>query len=129
MIYQAILLVSCLLLVAFGVERLSKITGIPAVVVMIAMGLLGRPILESAGVGLGGVHAAVSVLGTVGLVLIVLEGAFDLQLRRDRLRTASQAFASAVLGLAAWCVFLPWRASGLWTCPRFLLFCWQCRFP
>lgn len=112
MIYQAILLVSCLLLVAFGVERLSKITGIPAVVVMIAMGLLGRPILESAGVGLGGVHAAVSVLGTVGLVLIVLEGAFDLQLRRDRLRTASQAFASAVLGLAAWCVFF--TVAGVW---------------
>lgn len=105
MTYQAILLVSCLLLLAFGVERLSKSTGIPAVVVMIVMGLLGRPILESSGVELEGIHAAVSVLGTVGLVLIVLEGAFDLQLRRDRLRTASQAFVSAVLGLTAWCGF------------------------
>lgn len=112
MTYQAILLVSCLLLVAFGVERLSKSTGIPAVIVMIGMGLLGKPLLASFGVELGGIHAAVSVLGTVGLVLIVLEGAFDLQLRRDRLRTASQAFVSAVLGLVAWAALF--SAMGVW---------------
>lgn len=50
MTYQAILLVSCLLLVAFGVERLSKSTGMPSVVVMIAIGMISKPLLTSAGV-------------------------------------------------------------------------------
>lgn len=124
MTYPAILLFSCLLLVAFGVERLSQRTGVPAVVVLIAMGILGKPLLEAADLGLGSIDAAVSLLGTVGLVLIVLEGAFDLQLRRERWRTASLAMVSAALGLLVWCGFfavMAWVGLGLSPFDAFLV--------
>lgn len=98
---QAILLVSCLLLAAFGVERLSRLAGIPAVVVLIGIGAAGKPLLAAAGVTLEGVNAAVPVMGTVGLILIVLEGAFDLQLKRAGLRLSLLALLSASLGLLA----------------------------
>lgn len=124
MTHQAILLVSCLLLVAFGVERLSQRTGVPAVVVLIAIGVLGKPLLETSGLVLGGIDLAVSLLGTVGLVLIVLEGAFDLQLQRQRLRPACLALVSATLGLLVWCGYfalLSYWALGLSPFHAFLL--------
>ena len=62
MTYQAILIVSCLLLTAFGVERLSKRTGVPSVVVMIAIGMIGKPVMSTAGLELTGVEAAVPVV-------------------------------------------------------------------
>lgn len=99
MTYQAILIVSCLLLVAFGVERLSKRTAIPSVVVMIAIGMISKPLLTSAGIELAGIDAAIPLMGTLGLVLIVLEGAFDLRLDREHWRANLQALVSASLGI------------------------------
>ncbi len=102
MTHQAILTASLFLLLAFGIDRLNRSTGIPSVVVLIATGLLGKPALSYFGLEMSGLDAAVPVIGTVGLVLIVLEGAFDLQLRRDKLGTAAAAFVAASLGFVLW---------------------------
>ncbi len=112
MTYQAILIVSCLLLTAFGVERLSKRTGVPSVVVMIAIGMLGKPLMASAGVELTGVDASVPLMGALGLVLIVLEGAFDLRLNREHWRANLQALLSASVGVLV-CAAL-FSLAGVW---------------
>ena len=98
MTHQAILTASLFLLLAFGIDRLNRSTGIPSVVALIATGLLGKPALAYFGLELSGMDAAVPVIGTVGLILIVLEGAFDLELRRDKLGIAASAFIAASLG-------------------------------
>lgn len=95
MIYQAILAASIFLLLAFGIERLGRVSGIPSVVILIAVGLAAKPLLALFGLNLEGIDTAVPVIGTVGLVLIVLEGALDIELRRDRLRAAAGAFLMA----------------------------------
>ena len=41
------------------------------------------------------------IVGTVGLILIVLEGALDLEVSTDRARTIAKAGASAVIGVGA----------------------------
>jgi cell volume regulation protein A len=97
---QAIFAASIFLLLAFGIERLSRASGIPSVVLLIATGVAGKPILASLGLSLQGLDAAVPIIGTIGLVLIVLEGALDIELRRDRLRAAAGAFFMAVTGFA-----------------------------
>lgn len=99
MTYQAILIASVVLLLAFGIERVGKVTGIPSVVFLIVTGLLGKPALSAFGLELSGLDAAVPVIGAIGLVLIVLEGAFDILLRRDKIRAASVAFFMAGAGL------------------------------
>lgn len=98
MTHQAILTASLFLLLAFGIDRLNRSTGIPSVVALIVTGLLGKPALAYFGLELSGLDAAVPVIGTVGLILIVLEGAFDLELRRDKLGIAANAFVAASLG-------------------------------
>jgi len=42
----------------------------------------------------------VPIVGTIGLILIVLEGALDLEVSADRARTIAKAGASAVIGVA-----------------------------
>lgn len=98
MTYHAILIASIFLLVAFGIERIGRATGIPAVIVMVIVGLLAHPLLASLGIALDGLGVVVPIIGTVGLVLIVLEGALDIQLRRDRIKTATGAIIMAVIG-------------------------------
>ncbi len=110
---QAILTASLCLLFAFGVERLGRKTGIPSVVMLIATGVLGRPVLAELGWELTGLDAAVPVIGTIGLVLIVLEGAFDLELKRERWRLVAVATLAATLCFVLWTVGLGLLAVAL----------------
>lgn len=98
MINSAILIASLVLLAAFAVERLGRATGLPSVIVMIGIGLVLKPLLASLGFELDGLEMVVPVLGTVGLVLIVLEGALDIRLRRDALQAAGGPIAMATAG-------------------------------
>ena len=91
----AILVASLFLLIAFAVERLDRASGLPSVIVMITLGLIARPALDALGVLVSGISALMPVAGAVALVLIVLEGALDIELKRERLRPALTAFALA----------------------------------
>lgn len=102
MTYIAILTASLVLLLAFGVERLGRLTGVPSVVTLLLTGMLAKPVLASFGWTLTGLDAVVPMIGTIGLVLIVLEGAFDLELRREKLPLAGRALLLAMLGFGAW---------------------------
>lgn len=101
MTYQAILIASLFLLAAFGIEWISRILRIPAVIVMIAAGFFSKPLLSSLGHSLDGLEVAVPIVGTVGLVLIVLDGALDIRLHRGRLAATTGAIAMAVGGLVS----------------------------
>ncbi len=98
MTYHAILTASLFLLLAFGIERFARASGFPAVILLIVTGIVGKPILNGFGLALEGIGSVVPVIGTIGLVLIVLEGALDIELRRERLRSAARAIFSAVSG-------------------------------
>ena len=99
MIYVAILVAALFLLIAFAVEQLDRASGLPSVVVMIGLGLLAQPVLHAAGIVVRGIDAIVPVAGAVALVLIVLEGALDIELRRERLKLVATAFSMAALAL------------------------------
>jgi len=97
--YQLILFASSVLLVAFVVERFANSQRIPSVILMIATGVLAKWAAEQYRFDIGDVDDAVSTLGSVGLVLIVLEGAMDLDASRNRWPTAAKATLSAVIGI------------------------------
>ncbi|MFA6313495.1 MAG: cation:proton antiporter [Sterolibacterium sp.] len=98
MTYQTILGASLFLLLVFGVERLCRRMGLPSVIVLVASGLVARPILDSFGVQIASAGSLVSLAGTIGLVLIVLEGALDIELRRERLRLIGATLVMAGAG-------------------------------
>lgn len=106
MTYQAILTASVFLLIAFLIDRVALKTGVPSVVALIASGMLAKPLLAALGIEPYGLEQVVPVIGAVGLVLIVLEGAFDIELKRERLRSAGWAILISFLGLILCAMFL-----------------------
>jgi hypothetical protein len=97
----AILAAAGLLLVAYLLDGVGRRLRLPSVVMLIATGMVLRQGLDAVGIPLRWVDPVIPIIGTLGLILIVLEGALDLELRRERRRTIAVSFASAFLGFAA----------------------------
>lgn len=94
-----ILIISAILLLAFGLERLGAVLKVPSVILLIATGLVARPIADHLGLELKGIQHFVPFLGTLGLILIVLEGALDIRLHSKAIRSTVTATLIALGGL------------------------------
>lgn len=94
-----ILVLSGLVIGSYVLDLLGKLLHIPSVVLLLAVGIGLRLFLDKAGIAIEFVDVILPTLGTLGLILIVLEGALDLTLARDKLGTISKALSSAILGL------------------------------
>ena len=96
----AILAASGLLLLAYLLSLAGRRLRLPAVVLLIGSGIVARQVLDPLGIELKWIEPIVPVLGTVGLILIVLEGALDLTVTRERMRLIAVSATSALLGFA-----------------------------
>jgi potassium/hydrogen antiporter len=97
----AILAASALLLFAYLLDIVGRRFKLPSVVLLIGTGIVLRQILDSTHLHLGWVDPIVPVIGTLGLILIVLEGALDLTVSRERLGLIATSAASTLLGFMA----------------------------
>ena len=90
-----IMMVAGVLVAAYASAQVARRLGVPSAVLLIALGL---------GAGLiwpnsyrAAVAGGLELLGSLGLVLIVLEGALDLHLTRERVPLIRRAAAAAVV--------------------------------
>jgi len=94
-----------MLLVAYALEHFGRHFRLPSVVLLIVVGLIARQVLEYFGLYYRWVEPIVPILGTLGLILIVLEGALDLTVTRERqalvITSAASSLAGFMLSLAA----------------------------
>ena len=95
----AILAASALLLFAYLLDILGRRDRLPSVVLLIATGLALRHALDRLGIVFDGVDAFVPIVGTLGLILIVLEGALDLEVSAGRAPMIVKAATSAAAGV------------------------------
>jgi len=93
-----ILLLAGTLLWAYLVDIAAKRYSIPAVIPLVASGLVANTFLHASGWSIRWLDVGLPVLGTVGLILIVLEGALGLQLRKENAGLMRKASISALLG-------------------------------
>lgn len=94
----ALLVLSGLLVFAYLLDVLGRQIRLPSVVLLIATGMVGRQLLDRLGLTLGFVDEVLPLVGTIGLILIVLEGTLDLELRRERAGLIATSSAVALLG-------------------------------
>jgi potassium/hydrogen antiporter len=94
-----ILIIAATLIWAYIVDVLAKKLQIPAVIPLIASGLGLNVFLHQLGYSMAWLNATLPVLGTIGLILIVLEGVLDLKLQREKARLMKTALGSATLGV------------------------------
>ncbi len=97
----AILAFSALLVLAYLLDVFGRRTRLPPVVLLILTGIAARQVLDSFDQHLGWVDPMVPIIGTIGLILIVLEGALDLSLRRERLPLIARASFVMLAGFFA----------------------------
>lgn len=91
--------ISGAVLLSYWFNHLGGVLRLPAVVFLLLTGLLLRGVSDFFGVTVEPNAALLPLLGTIGLILIVLEGALDLELVPGKRRFLQRTFAAAVLGV------------------------------
>src|SRR6185312_7469741 len=85
------------LLVAYIFDLSAKLTRIPAVILLLLLGWIAKQLAYFFQIQLPDFTAVLPVLGTVGLILIVLEGALELKLNQSKLSLVSKSFFGALI--------------------------------
>ncbi|CAM4138539.1 cation:proton antiporter [Gillisia hiemivivida] len=99
--YNLIIGVSVIIILSFLFNGLSKKTNIPAVLMLITLGVGLQYLLDYWDAGNVNFFPVLEVLGIVGLIMIVLEAALELQLKREKLIPILKAMGIALIGLLA----------------------------
>ncbi|MCI5057685.1 MAG: cation:proton antiporter [Flavobacteriales bacterium] len=95
--YLVIMLFSILVIFSYGYTQISRLTKIPSVIFLIITGILIHSVFSSLDFHIPNLQTPLKLLGLVGLMMIVLEGALDLHLQRDKLRLMLSALATSIL--------------------------------
>lgn len=85
-----------LLLIAYVFDLTSAKTKVPSVILLLLLGWTVRQLTVGLGIQLPDFSAVLPVLGTIGLILIVLEGSLELELNKSKLRLIKKSFFGAL---------------------------------
>lgn len=99
--YNLIIGASLIVVLSFFFNGISKKTNIPAVLMLIVLGILIKITLEFFIPEIPDFKGSLEILGTVGLIMIVLEAALELELKREKLWPIIKSMAVALIGLVA----------------------------
>ncbi|MGM0650767.1 MAG: cation:proton antiporter [Bacteroidota bacterium] len=97
--YFIVIAASLIIIVSYLFNLLSKRTNVPSVLMLIILGMLIKQAMNL--FGLGGINwfPYLEVLGIIGLIMIVLEAALDLELTRKKRTLIWKSMSIALLSL------------------------------
>ena len=90
-----------LLLIAYVFDLTASKTKIPAVILLLLLGWTVRQLTEWLNIHLPDCSPVLPILGTVGLLLIVLEGSLELELNKSKIGLIRKSFWGAFVPLIA----------------------------
>ena len=96
--YHYIIIFSITIIVSYFFDLYAKKSGVPAVLMLIGLGVLINYSLRFSGVEKPDLIPLLEVVGVVGLILIVLEAALDLRLLKEKIGLIFSSLAVAFLG-------------------------------
>ncbi|RMA58593.1 cation:proton antiporter domain-containing protein [Ulvibacter antarcticus] len=102
--YNIIIAASLIIILSFLFNGVSKRTNIPSVLMLIVLGVGLQYLLGSFTDDIPNFFPFLEVLGIVGLIMIVLEAALELELKKDKLVPILKSMLIALVGLlvSAW---------------------------
>ena len=95
--YTILFAVCGLVILSYLFSVLNRATRIPSVLLLLGTGMLLRYLLDLGGVSFDVPPMLVEFLGTIGLIMIVLEAGLDLEITRSRLPLIRRSFFSALV--------------------------------
>jgi len=102
--YNLLIEASLIVILSFWFNGLAKKTNVPSVLMLILLGILIKLGLDIFAPRTPDFASSLEILGTVGLIMIVLEAALELELKREKLVPILKSMAIALIGLvgSAW---------------------------
>lgn len=97
--YDLIIAASVILIFSFFFGEFAKRTNVPAVLMLILLGMLLKLGLDTMGDSAYDFFPVLEVLGIVGLIMIVLEAALELELKPEKYLPIAKSFGVALVGL------------------------------
>ncbi|MEO6540100.1 MAG: hypothetical protein ABIN74_03870 [Ferruginibacter sp.] len=99
---SAIIIIICsLLLIAYLFDLTSSKTRIPSVILLLFLGWGVRQLAPALHLDIPDLSQLLPIFGTIGLILIVLEGSLELELNRSKASVIKKSFIAALLPLLA----------------------------
>jgi len=95
--YIILIAFSLLVIISYIFSLISKVFKIPSVLLLLALGIAARFVFPSLADSVEILQQSLQFFGTLGLILIVLEGALELDFTRDKLPLIRNAFFSALV--------------------------------
>ncbi|WP_339889891.1 sodium:proton antiporter [uncultured Flavobacterium sp.] len=97
--YVVIITICALLLLAYAFTVSSNKTQIPSVILLILMGFLVKQGTDIIDIDIPDLNPLLPFFGTVGLILIVLEGSLELQFNKKKLPFIGKTLVTAIVPL------------------------------
>ncbi|MCK9310824.1 MAG: cation:proton antiporter [Bacteroidales bacterium] len=96
----AIIITICsLLLFAYVFDISSSKTKVPSVILLLLLGWGVRQIVNFLGFNLPNLTSTLPIFGTIGLIMIVLEGSLDIELNRSKMLIIGKSIAISLLSI------------------------------
>lgn len=92
-----IIICSCIVVMSYIFSILSRYIRVPSVLLLLAAGIAARLVAEHNNWEIVFPEHLTEILGSVGLIMIVLEAGLDLKLGRDKLKLIRNSFLAAVV--------------------------------
>ena len=93
-----IILFLCLIIIlAYFFDITSRYSRIPSVILLIILGIIIRILVENTGLSIPDIGPILPVIGTLGLILIVLEASLDIRLEKKKFRLITRSVLSAIV--------------------------------
>ncbi len=106
--YVLIILASAVLILSHFFNILSAKSKVPSVLMLIILGILFNYGLKAYGGGEFDLMKSLEILGIIGLIMIVLEAALDLELSKETLPVIGKTLLVALLCLVLSAVIIAW---------------------
>lgn len=130
--YNIIIEVSAIIIISFLFMSISKKTNIPSVLLLIILGVGLQYAIGYTDSSLINFKPILEILGIVGLIMIVLEAALELELKKESIAPILKSLVIALVGLvgsaalAAWVLyeFIPemtWQSAWIYATPLSIL--------
>jgi len=101
-----IIILCTLLLLAYVFDISSPLTKIPSVILLLLLGWFFRSVLNFFDIIPPDLNVLLPILGTIGLILIVLEGALEVELNKSKISVIKKSSLMAVLTLVVLALML-----------------------
>jgi cell volume regulation protein A len=94
-----VILGSLIIIISYLFNLMASRYSIPSVLLLIVLGVALKGLVSATGMETPDLTPILEVLGTIGLIMIVLEASLDLELEREKRKVISRAFFTALVTL------------------------------